>query len=87
VRAEVAGPRVLALEEVRAAEERTAKAVGESVDLSVRARTDVMVTSKQYQALGDVRLSDEGDAAASPDSRSPAQRDHRAVRAEGTEAR
>jgi hypothetical protein len=71
VRAEVVGPRVLAPNEVHSIEERTAKAIGESVDLSVRARTDVLVTGKQYQAVGDVRLPEEGEAVPTPEARSP----------------
>jgi len=71
VRAEVAGPRVLAPNEVHSIEERTAKAVAASVDLSVRARTDVLVTGKEYQAVGDVRLPGEGEAVPTPEARSP----------------
>jgi uncharacterized hydrophobic protein (TIGR00271 family) len=71
VRAEVASPRVLTPNEVRGVEERTAKAIGGSVDLSVRARTDVLVTEKQYQPVGDVRLPEEGTGAPTPDARSP----------------
>jgi uncharacterized hydrophobic protein (TIGR00271 family) len=71
VRAEVVGPGVLAPNEVHSIEERAAKAIGESVDLSVRARTDVLVTGKQYQAVGDVRLPEEGDAVPTPEARSP----------------
>ena len=37
--------------DVRGVEERTAKTVGEPVDLSVRARTDVLVTGKRYSRL------------------------------------
>ena len=71
VRAEVVSPRVLSPNEVHSIEERTAKAIGESVDLSVRARTDVLVTGKQYQAVGDVRLPEEGDGVPPPEARSP----------------
>src|SRR5262249_22514999 len=53
VRAEVVGPRVLTPDEVRVVEERAAKAIGEPVDLAVRARTDVLVTGKRYRAVGD----------------------------------
>ncbi len=63
-------PRVLAPNDVRNIEERTAKAIGESVDLTVRARTDVLVTGKQYQAVGDVRLPEEGDGVPTPEARS-----------------
>ena len=70
VRAEVVGPGVLAPNEVHSIEERAAKAIGESVDLSVRARTDVLVTGKQYQPVGDVHLPGEGDAVPTPEARS-----------------
>jgi uncharacterized hydrophobic protein (TIGR00271 family) len=71
VRAEVVGPRVLSPSEVHAIEERAAKTIGEPVDLSVRARTDVLVTGNQYQAVGDVRLPGEGDGVPTPEARSP----------------
>ena len=71
VRAEVVAPRVLGPSDVHGVEERTAKAVGASVDLTVRARTDVLVTGKQYQAVGEVRLPEEGNGAPTPEARSP----------------
>jgi hypothetical protein len=71
VRADVAAPRVLGTNDVRNVEERAAKAMGESVDLTVRARTDVLVTGKKYQAVGDVRLSEEGNGVPTPEARSP----------------
>jgi len=71
VRAEVVAPRVPAPNDVRSIEERTAKTIGESVDLEVRARTDVLVTGKEYQAVGDVHLPEEGDGAPTPEARSP----------------
>jgi len=71
VRADVAAPRVLSPDEVHNVEERTAKALGEPVDLTVRARTDVLVTGKQYQAVGDVQLPGEGNGVPSPEARSP----------------
>ncbi len=71
VRAEVAAPRVPAPPDVRTVEERTAKVVGASVDLSVWARTDVLVTGKQYQAVGDVHLPEDNDAVPTPEVRSP----------------
>ncbi len=66
VRAEVAGPRVLAPAEVRAAEDRAARAIGEPLELSVRARTDLVVTATRYEALGDVRLTEDDAAAPAP---------------------
>lgn len=71
VRAEVTGPRVLTPNDVRNIEDRVAQAIGESVDLEVRARTDVLVTEKQYQAVGDVQMPEEGDAVPPPDTPSP----------------
>jgi anti-sigma factor RsiW len=71
VRADVAAPRVLAPGDVRNVEERTAKAIGEPVDLTVRARTDVLVTGRQYQAVGDVPLPEERNGMPTPEARSP----------------
>lgn len=71
VRADVSAPRVLAPNEVQGVEESTAKAVGAPVDLTVRARTDVLVTGKQYEAVGDARLAEEGDNVPTPEARSP----------------
>jgi uncharacterized hydrophobic protein (TIGR00271 family) len=71
VRAEVVAPRVLAPDDVRKVEERAAKAIGESVDLSVRARTDVLITNKRYEAVGDIGLPTEGAGAPTPEARSP----------------
>jgi len=66
VRAEVVDPRILAPDDVRNVEARSAKAIGESVDLTVRARADVLVTGNRYQAVGDVRLPEEGDGVPTP---------------------
>ncbi len=52
-------------------EERTAKATGEPVDLAVRARTDVLVTAKQYRAVRDAQLPEDRDALSAPDPGSP----------------
>ena len=72
VRAEVVGPRVLAPNDVRAIEASTAKITGELVDLEVRARTDILVTGKQYQAAGEQFLSAEiGGSAPASEARSP----------------
>jgi uncharacterized hydrophobic protein (TIGR00271 family) len=65
VRAEVVAPHVLAPTDVHSTEERAAKVIGEPVDLEVRARADVLVTGKQYQAVGEVQTP-EGDGEASP---------------------
>jgi uncharacterized hydrophobic protein (TIGR00271 family) len=61
VRADVAAPRVLAPTDVHAIEERVAKVVGEPVVLTVRARTDVLVTGNRYEAIGGVRSSEDPD--------------------------
>jgi uncharacterized hydrophobic protein (TIGR00271 family) len=66
VRADVAGPHVLLPSDVQAVEERTAKTVGEPVSLSVRARTDVLVTGTHYEAVGDLRTNGEGEAQPTP---------------------
>jgi hypothetical protein len=71
VRADVVGPRVLTPGEVRDIEERAAKASGEPVELTVRARTDVLVTGKQYQPVGDTSPPEIGDATPTPEARSP----------------
>jgi hypothetical protein len=71
VRAEVTAPRVLATNDVRNVEERAAKALGEPVDLTVRARTDVLVTGKRYEAVGDVQLPEEGNNVPPPQAQSP----------------
>ena len=55
VRAEVVGPRVPTPEEIRGVEKRAARSVGEPVQLSVRARVDLMVTRSGYEALGEAR--------------------------------
>ena len=66
-RAEVVGPRILAPEDVRTVEERAEKAIGESVELAVRARTDVLVTATQYRAVGDTRFTEDRDDPSAPD--------------------
>ncbi len=55
VRAEVAAPRVPAPKEVRSVEQAAAKQLGESVELTLRARTDVVVTGTQYRAVDRLR--------------------------------
>jgi hypothetical protein len=71
VRADVSAPRVPVPSEMRGIEERTAKVVGEPVALTVRARTDVLVTGSRYEAVGDVRSSEDPDGAPTPEPRSP----------------
>lgn len=67
VRAEVVGPRTLTPDEVRTAEQQTSAAIGSVVALSVRTRTDLMVTSRGYDPLGtSARMSAEAPAAAAP---------------------
>jgi hypothetical protein len=52
VRAEVVAPRVPAPEEIRQIEQDSAKRVGEPIELSVRVRTDMVVTGTRYRAVG-----------------------------------
>lgn len=54
VRAEVVGPRVLTPAEVRQVEDRVATAVGESVELAVQARIELLVTGTRYEPIGGV---------------------------------
>ncbi|MFN8628102.1 MAG: DUF389 domain-containing protein [Candidatus Binatia bacterium] len=63
VRADVVAPRVPAPDDVRAVELHTAKTVGEPVTLSVRARTDVLITGTAYQPVADLRLPEESNGA------------------------
>jgi hypothetical protein len=69
VRADVSAPKVPAPGDVHGIEERAAKAVGEPVELTVRARTDVLVTGNRYEPVGDVRASQEADGTLAPHSR------------------
>jgi uncharacterized hydrophobic protein (TIGR00271 family) len=70
VRAEVVAPRVPAPSDVRDVEERSAKVIGEPVDLAVRARTDVLVTRGRYRAVGDAQSPEDGEPPV-PSARSP----------------
>jgi len=70
-RADVTAPRVLVPADVRGVEERAAKALGKPVDLTVRARTDVLVTGKQYEAVGEAPLPRADNGAPTPEARSP----------------
>lgn len=65
VRADVATPRAPEPADVRNVQEHSAKTIGEPVDLTVRARMEVLVTAKRYGAVGSVRLleNDDGTAA------------------------
>jgi hypothetical protein len=71
VRADVSAPKVPAPSEVRGIEDRIAKVVGGPVSLTVRARTDVLVTGTRYEAVGDVRSSEDPDGTPTPQPRSP----------------
>lgn len=71
VRAEIAAPRVPALEDVRNAEDGAKKTVGAPVELEVRARTDVLVTGKQYKAVGEPSQSPNEDGSAATEPRAP----------------
>ena len=61
VRADVVGPRVPAPDEVRRAEQESSKRAGERLELSVRARTEVVVTSSRYQAVGSPAAEEDSD--------------------------
>jgi len=51
VRAEVVGPYVPAPRDIRGVEQGVTKAIGDSVALTVRARTEVVVTGTQYRSV------------------------------------
>ena len=55
VRAEAVGPRVPTPEEVRGVERQAGRSLGETVQLSLRARIDLMVTGTRYETLGEPR--------------------------------
>jgi hypothetical protein len=71
VRAEVVSPRTPAPGDVRGVEERSAKTIGELIELAVRARTDVLVTRGEYRAVGDAQPAPDGAAVASPEAPAP----------------
>ena len=58
VRAEVVAPPVPTPNEIGSVEQSTAKAIGESVELTVRAHTDVVVTGTRYWAVEQLRAQD-----------------------------
>jgi uncharacterized hydrophobic protein (TIGR00271 family) len=57
VRAEAVGPRVPTPEEIRGVERQAGRSLGETVQLSLRARIDLMVTGARYETLGGERPS------------------------------
>jgi hypothetical protein len=61
VRAEVAGPRVPAPDDIHSVEQGAAQAIGEPVELTVRARTEVVVTGTQYRAVEQLRAQEVDD--------------------------
>jgi hypothetical protein len=75
VRADVVAPRVPAPGEVHDVEERARKMVDAPTEVTVRARTDVLVTDKEYRPAGEVQRKEQDapvpgaslPAAASPD--------------------
>jgi uncharacterized hydrophobic protein (TIGR00271 family) len=72
VRAEVVSPRVPAPSEVQRIEQRSAKTAQAPVRLSVRARTDILITGTHYEAVGDARSpEDDGDTAATDEAGGP----------------
>jgi len=68
VRADVVAPRVPAPSDVHNVEARAGSAIKEPVELTVRARTDVLVTGTQYKAAGDVLPAEQPSA---PEPQSP----------------
>lgn len=66
VRAEVVGRRVLTSDEVRAAEARSAAALGEPVHLAAWTRAELLVTAEGAQPLGSERAAAETPAAPTP---------------------
>jgi uncharacterized hydrophobic protein (TIGR00271 family) len=71
VRAEVVSPRVLTPEEVRSVEQRSAKTAREPLRLSVRARTDILITGTLYEAVGDLRSPQDDDDTAAAEEAGP----------------
>jgi uncharacterized hydrophobic protein (TIGR00271 family) len=63
VRADVVGPQVPAPRDIRGVEQGVAKAIGDSVALTVRARTEVVVTGTQYQSVEQLRAQGQGEGA------------------------
>lgn len=63
VRVELVSPKVLSPEDVRRVETTVTRATGELVGLEVHARTDVLVTGREYRAIGELRLENGGEAA------------------------
>ena len=61
VRADVAAPRVPVPGEILAVEQGTAKAIGEPVELTVRASTEIVVTGTQYRAVEQSRVPEADD--------------------------
>jgi hypothetical protein len=61
VRAEVVAPRVPAPAEIHSVEQSSAKLLGETVELTVRARTEVIVTGTQYRSAEQLRAQEEDD--------------------------
>ena len=71
LRAEIVAPRVPAPTDVHNIEDRAAKALGEPVQLEVRARTDILVTGKQYRAVGYLQSAEADQDTSKPEARSP----------------
>lgn len=61
VRADVVAPRVPVPGEILAVEQGTAKAIGEPVELTVRASTEIVVTGTQYRAVEQSRVPEADD--------------------------
>jgi hypothetical protein len=61
VRAEVVAPQVPTPAEIRSAEQAAAKLLGEAVELTVRARTEVVITGSRYRSVEQLRGQEEED--------------------------
>jgi len=61
VRADVVDPRVPAPGEILGVEQGTAKAIGEPVELTMRAGTEVVVTGTEYGPVEQSRAQEAGD--------------------------
>lgn len=71
VRAELVAPRIPTPREVQEVEQKTSKLLGVPVELVLRARTDLLVTGKQFQAIGGVRSEDADASLGAPQQKAP----------------
>jgi uncharacterized hydrophobic protein (TIGR00271 family) len=68
VRADVVSPRILGPGAVRDVEERVSKAIGEPINLEVRAHADLLVTDTRYESLPEARAADEDRPTPAPET-------------------